>query len=177
MKGSDSLDILELAEEEALDCSSCCIILKYCSSVFVAVRRALAWDFWARKLDWEGRLPRTPCFWSQPSGNFLWNSIRIPPFYFKFSLENYNAIIEWIVKVPLENPRNEEFCAIKAEGRKLFLKVRRFVIFFQEFKTITKFEREDVTDRAKIIPPSSEPCRNLKMLVWSLRKNNQEWDL
>ena len=45
MKGSDSSDILELAEEEALDCSSCYIILKYSSSVMAAARRALAWDF------------------------------------------------------------------------------------------------------------------------------------
>ena len=45
IKGSDSSDMLELAEEEALDCSSCCIILKYSYSVFAAARRALAWDF------------------------------------------------------------------------------------------------------------------------------------
>ena len=45
IKASNSLDILELAEEEALDCSNYCIILKYSSSVFAATRRALAWDF------------------------------------------------------------------------------------------------------------------------------------
>ena len=45
MKGSDSSDILELAEEKALDCSSCCIILNYSSSILEAARRALAWDF------------------------------------------------------------------------------------------------------------------------------------
>ena len=41
MKGFYSSDILELAEEEALDCSSYCIILKYSSSVLAAARRAL----------------------------------------------------------------------------------------------------------------------------------------
>ena len=30
---------------------------------------------------------------------------------------------------------------------------------FKEFKTITYFGGEDVTDRSKIITPSSEPCR------------------
>ena len=30
---------------------------------------------------------------------------------------------------------------------------------FEEFETITDFRGEDVTDRSKIIPPSSEPCR------------------
>ena len=56
------------------------------------------------------------------------NFVRIPPFYFKFSLENYNAIIDRIVNVPLEDPRNKEFRTIKAKERKLFLKVRRFVM-------------------------------------------------
>ena len=45
IKGFDSSDILELAEEEALDCSSCCIILRYSSSVLAAAGRALVWDF------------------------------------------------------------------------------------------------------------------------------------
>ena len=45
MKGFDSSDILELVEEEALECSNCCIILKYSSSVFAVARRVLAWDF------------------------------------------------------------------------------------------------------------------------------------
>ena len=71
--------------------------------------------------------------------DFFWNFIRIPPLYFKFPLEDYNAIIERIVKVPLEDPWNKEFCAIKAKGRKLFLKVCRFVMGFEEFKTITNF--------------------------------------
>ena len=61
-------------------------------------------------------------------GDFFWNFVRIPSLYFKFPLENYNAIIDRIVKVPLEDPRNKEFCTIKEKERKLFLKVRRFVM-------------------------------------------------
>ena len=61
-------------------------------------------------------------------GDFFWNFVRIPPLYFKFPLENYNAIIDRIVKVPLEDPRNKKFCTIKVKERKLFLKVRRFVM-------------------------------------------------
>ena len=44
MKGSDFSDMLEFAEEKALDCSNYCIMLKYSSSIFAAARRALAWD-------------------------------------------------------------------------------------------------------------------------------------
>ena len=41
-------------------------------------------------------------------------------------------------------------------------------MFFEEFETITNFGRKDVTDRSKIIPPSSEPCRkpeNISMIT------------
>ena len=62
----------------------------------------------------------------------------------------------------MKDPRDKEFYTIKAKGRKLFLKVRRFVMSFEEFKTIIDFRGEDVTDRSKIIPPSSESCRKPK---------------
>ena len=42
-------------------------------------------------------------------GDFFRNFVRIPPFYFKFPLENYNAIIDRIIKIPLEDPRNKNF--------------------------------------------------------------------
>ena len=74
-------------------------------------------------------------------------------------MKNYNAIIDRIVKIPLEDPRNKKLRIIKAIGRKLFLKVKRFVMYFEEFKTITNFRREDIRDRSKIIPPSGKPCK------------------
>ena len=74
-------------------------------------------------------------------------------------MKNYNAIIDRIVKVPLEDPWNKEFCTIKAKGRKLFLKVSRFVMGFEEFKTIMNIRMEDVRDRSEIIPPYGKPCR------------------
>ena len=74
-------------------------------------------------------------------------------------MENYNTIIDRIVKLPLEDPRNKEYYTIKAKGGKLFLKVRRFVMCFEEFKTIMNFRREDVKDRSEVNPPSGKPCR------------------
>ena len=50
IKDSDSSDMLELAKV-VLDCTNCCMMQKYSSSVLVAARRVLAWDFCARELD------------------------------------------------------------------------------------------------------------------------------
>ena len=75
-------------------------------------------------------------------------------------MENYNTIIEGVVKVPLGDTRNEEFCTKKAKERKLFLKGIRFVMCFEEF-TITDIRREDLRNGIIIILPSSKPCREL----------------
>ena len=99
--------------------------------------------FLSKEVRLGGRTSKESMFLKPPFncrfGDFFWNFIRISPLYFKFPLENYNVIIDRIVKVPLEDPWDKEFCTIKAKGRKLFLKVCRFVMGFEEFKTITNF--------------------------------------
>ena len=85
----------------------------------------------------------------------------IPPFYVEFSLENRDAITMREIKVPLADPRNKEFCAVKAEDGKLFLRGGRFIVFFKKVKPTTDIRGKDIGYRAIVIPPSGEPCREL----------------
>ena len=87
--------------------------------------------------------------------------IKIPPFHMEFSLKNRNAITMGEIKVPLVDPGNKEFCTVKAKDGKLFLKGGRLIVFFKKVKPTTDIRGKDIGDRAIVIPPSGEPCREL----------------
>ena len=85
IKGSSSAEVLE--EELATDVSdlvarSCCMTLKYSSSVLALAKRDWALDFWVRKVCWAlfslmvgGRKPFEPSqFWTSVSVNLVFSS-------------------------------------------------------------------------------------------------------
>ena len=85
IKGSSSAEVLE--EELATDVSdlvarSCCMTLKYSSSVLALAKRDWALDFWVRKVCWAlvslmvgGRKPFEPSqFWTRVSVSLVCSS-------------------------------------------------------------------------------------------------------